>query len=67
MTLRYALEIFNNIDRPDENKLDKVLKGLAIHRVLNMPTHNSVTKDAMLKVIDWLWHQAFGFDEKKEE
>lgn len=34
-------------------------KGYAIHTVLNMATHNSITKDVMLQIIDWLFNKAF--------
>lgn len=41
-------------------------KGLAIYIVMNMETHNSVTKDSMLKVIRWLWDRAFEIKQEGE-
>ena len=39
-------------------------KALAIHDVMEMPTHNGFTKAEMLKVIKWLWHEKFRLDDK---
>lgn len=40
-------------------------KGAAIQSVLNMATHNGVTKDKMLCVIDYLLHLAFEVSESE--
>ena len=55
-----ALAIFENIENVSESIEEK---GEAIHIVMNMETHNSVTKDSMLKVIRWLWDRAFEIDQ----
>lgn len=34
-------------------------KGWAIERMLNMPTHNGITKDMMLSIINWLMHRFY--------
>lgn len=34
--------------------------------VLKMPTHNSITKAAMLKVIAWLWDMVFEWEDGEE-
>lgn len=36
----------------DEEKL------LAIHEVIEMPTHNGITKDTILNALKWLWNYA---------
>ena len=51
-----ALAIFENIENASESTEEI---GVAIYIVMNMETHNSVTKDSMLKVIRWLWNRAF--------
>lgn len=51
-----ARAIFDNIDNATETVEEK---GLAIRMVLDMETHNSVTKASLLKVLDWLWNQHF--------
>ncbi len=37
------------------------------YAILKMETHNSVTKAAMLKVIDYLLHLAFDVQEGQED
>lgn len=39
---------------------------MAIYEVLKMPTHNGITKDAMLKVIEYLLNLAFDIPEENE-
>ena len=56
MTLGRALAIFESIEEADESTEGK---ALAIYKVLNMETHNGVTKRSMLKVIAWLWDKLF--------
>lgn len=56
MALGEAIAIFNMIDASHKTTEEK---GEAIKRVLDMETHNSITKDSMLKVIKWLWDLAF--------
>ena len=51
-----ARAIFDNIENASESIEEK---GEAIYIVMNMETHNSVTKASMLKVIRWLWDRAF--------
>ena len=41
-------------------------KGTAILKVLKMPTHNGITKDAMLEVIEYLLNLAFDVPEGSE-
>lgn len=63
MTGGDAFLIFQNIDTVD---LDDALKGEAILKIIDLPTHMGVTKDMMLKVIRWLLGLCFDIpaDEK---
>lgn len=56
MEIGRARAIFDKIDNETETVEEK---GLAIRMVLDMETHNSVTKASLLKVLDWLWNQHF--------
>ena len=56
-----ARAIFEDIENAPES-ID--LKAMAIYIVMNMETHNSVTKDSMLRVIRWLWNQAFKMESR---
>ena len=51
-----ARAIFDNIENASES-IEEI--GEAIYIVMNMETHNSVTKANMLKVIRWLWDRTF--------
>lgn len=56
-----AKAIFDNIENATESMEEK---GLAIRTVLDMETHNSVTKAQMLKVIDWMWNQIYEIEQE---
>ena len=58
-----ALAIFENIENATESIEEK---GEAIYIVVNMATHNSVTKASMLKVIRWLLDRAFEIKQEGE-
>lgn len=58
-----ALAIFSDIENPG---FSEEIKALAIYKVLEMPTHNGVTKDKMLEVIRWLWNLRKEEQEEKE-
>ena len=61
-----AMAIFNDIFKPG---LTDTERGTAIKVVLDMETHNSITKRAALDVIRYLWHMVFteeAGDEGKE-
>ena len=64
MRIGKACAIFENIDSPDFTDLEK---GEAIYEVLKMPTHNSITKDKMLSVINWLFDKVFEWEETENE
>lgn len=58
MNIGEARAIFNNLkdcQRPIEDK------GLAIRMVIDMETHNSVTKYQMLTALNWMWEQMFQY------
>lgn len=61
MKITKAVSIFTHIDSPDYTDEEK---ALAIHIVLEMPTHNGITKDQILNVTKWLWNLEW---EAKEE
>ena len=61
MNIGKAVGIFYHIDSPEYNVQEK---GEAIMEVLDMPTHNGITKKAMLEVIRWLMYLAFDIKEK---
>ena len=63
MNIGIACAIFDNID---SEAFSDIEKAGAIHDVLSMPTHNSVTKEAMLKVIAWLWDMVFEWEDEAE-
>jgi len=63
MNIGKACAIFLNIDSPDYTVEEK---GTAIMQVVQMPTHNGMTKTAMLKVIWWLLNLAFDLSGEKK-
>lgn len=56
MKLGRAELIFRNIKSKEFNEIEK---GLAIRRIIDMETHNSITKDNILEVLDWLWNEYY--------
>jgi hypothetical protein len=60
MNIGKACAIFQQID---SDKYTDEEKGTAIYDVLKMPTHNGITKDQMLKVINYLLGLAFELPE----
>lgn len=61
MRLGEARVIFHNID---SDKYTVEEKGLAIKIILDMETHNSVTKDMFMKTLRWLWNEHFEYKEE---
>lgn len=59
MNIGYARAVFENIN---SDKYSDYEKAMAIYRVINMETHNSVTKASMLEAIRWLWDRHFEFE-----
>ena len=56
MQIGEAVAIFNLIETEHRSVEDK---GEAIKRVLDMETHNGITKESCFKVIRWLWNMVF--------
>lgn len=61
MKIGKACAIFMQID---SDKYTVEEKGTAIYEVLQMPTHNGITKGNMLSVINFLLRLAFDVPEK---
>lgn len=59
MRIGEAYSIFENID---SDKYTVEEKGLAIRMVLNMETHNSITKKMLMDALKWLWNEHFEED-----
>lgn len=64
MRINTACEIFLQIG---SEKYTDEEKGMAILEVLKMPTHNSISKPAMLEVIGYLLSLAFDIPEEAME
>lgn len=56
MTVGVAFALFKDINNPGFSDLEK---GRAVQIVTDAATHNSITKDDMLRVIRWLWDFVF--------
>lgn len=56
MNIGTAIKIFNNIF-DDAYTIEE--KGVAIRTIIDMETHNSITKCQMLKAMNWMWEQIF--------
>ena len=54
MNIGRAIAIVTNIE---SDKFNDDEKTFAIYEVMNMPTHNSITKSVLIKVIKWMWHK----------
>ena len=51
MNIGKATVIFKDINNEETEVEDKII---AIQEVIDMPTHNSITKKNMLEVLHWL-------------
>ena len=56
MSIGEAFVIFNDLD---SEIITVEQKGLAIKMILDMETHNSVTKAMLMKALRWLWNEHF--------
>lgn len=59
MNIVVAISIFEDIESEGYTEEQK---AIAIRKVLDMPTKNSITKDHICKVLDWLWKQNYILD-----
>ena len=62
MNIGEAYRIFHDID---SDKYTVEEKGLAIKLILDMETHNSVTKEMLIKALRWLWNEHFEWEGEK--
>ncbi len=53
MSIGKAVVICENLDSDEYSIEDKLL---AVHEVMNMPTHMGVVKDTLIGIIRWLWN-----------
>lgn len=56
MTFGEAYKILENID---SNEYTVEEKGTAIRVIMDMETHNGVTKTVLLRVLNWLWNEHY--------
>ena len=56
MKIGQAYKILDNINS-DEYTVEE--KALAIRMILDMATHNGVTKAVLLKALNWLWNEHY--------
>ena len=56
MNFGQAYKILDNIDS-EEYTVEE--KGTAIRVILDMETHNGVTKPVLLKAMNWLWNEHY--------
>lgn len=58
-----AIKIFNNIF-DDAYTIEE--KGLAIRKIIDMETHNSIAKHQMLVCMNWMWEQIFELKQEND-
>lgn len=58
-----AVAIFKNLF---DSRYSVAEKGAAIRTVIDMETHNSITKCQMLKAMNWMWEQIFELEQEDE-
>lgn len=56
MNLGRAIAVVKSINSPDPN-VDRQEKMEAIGVILQAATHNSITKQDILRIVGWLWNQ----------
>ena len=64
MNIGEACYIFEHIDSEEYTDEEK---GMAIYKVMKMPTHNSFTRFSMLKVIEYLLSLSFELPEENKQ
>lgn len=63
MKIIRAIKIFHEINSSDYSLEEK---GNAILQIVTMPTHNSITKAAMIEVIKFLLNELFEIEESEQ-
>lgn len=56
MNFGQAYKILDNIDSEEYTENEK---AMAIRVILDMETHNGVTKAVLLKAMNWLWNEHY--------
>ena len=56
MNIGKASAIIKNINA---NNISDDDKAIAIYRVMNMETHNGITKSDLFDVVKWLWNRNY--------
>lgn len=64
MNIGEAIAIFEQLD---SDKYTDEEKALAIYKVMNMPTNNSITKVMLLKAVKYLWNETYYFTSEVQE
>ena len=63
MNIGTARAIFENLF---DSKYSIEEKGTAIRTVIDIETHNSITKIQMLKAMNWMWEQIFELEHESD-
>ena len=58
--------VYRSQASPPANTYTIEEKGLSIRKVIDMETHNSITKGQMLKAMNWMWEQIFELKQEGE-
>lgn len=61
-TLPYGQAIAVCAMHLDDPAFTDEMKGLAIHKIMNMETINAVNKETLLKIVRYLWPMAFEWE-----
>ena len=64
MNIGKARAIFEQIDN-DKYSVEE--KGMAILKIISMPTDNSVRKEYYKRALAWLWNEHFELEEQEDE
>lgn len=62
MNISKACAIIKNINA---NNISDDDKALAIYIVMNMATHNGITKAEFLETVKWLWNRSYEVSEEE--
>lgn len=62
MNISKACAIIKNINA---NNISDDDKALAIYIVMNMATHNGITKAEFLEAVKWLWNRSYEVSEEE--
>lgn len=61
MNIGKAYAIFRQLDSKEYTLKEK---GFAIHQVLDLATHNGITKVELLNALRWLWNLCFEIEQR---